>query len=91
MLSDRAKALRPVIQAAFDAGGLDAIRQQPSRARPAHDQSAAKSIGMFPQRARSANVLCDPQLPLHNPQARPQPDELHQIRIRRPALDFAPE
>ena len=25
MLSDRAKALRPVIQAAFDAGGLDAI------------------------------------------------------------------
>lgn len=25
MLSDRAKAQRPVIQAAFDAGGLDAI------------------------------------------------------------------
>ena len=25
MLSDRAKALRPVIQAAFDAGGLDAV------------------------------------------------------------------
>jgi BMFP domain-containing protein YqiC len=25
MLSDRAKALRPVIQSAFDAGGLDAV------------------------------------------------------------------